>query len=433
METTLKKFRWFVLLALVFTALVTNVGWRSLAIASVTSSKIRVPARPMPGATLPPLPQFPNSVWTQKVPSSPQTSSTLQAQLEEYGAVSFRDYDFDQTTNYSYYPYLPLYLWAFDPPAYWASSTDHQWYLSCPYGCQILEAARPQMPRVTKYGNYNAPWCPGVCKDKQFSGTDSQVIVISPDGTSETDLAGAENLYLAIFSGGLPTASVYGGTSLQTALSNGFVPAGYGNATASGRMLAAGMILRSELTTKNGIQHALALGPPCVDTGANVFPATHSAGSACASGQGLPQGARLWLDLPDSTINGFGLDTGTTNVLLALSHYGGYVTDTLGGTISDPWTLAHSMLNPLTWTDRGLADPYPALAAHNGWPCLPYGQCYTFGKHEFAIPLSSVPSIAANLYVLDPCVTQKNCPLVSRRGSSPEKTMRGNALTENTP
>jgi hypothetical protein len=82
------------------------------------------------------------------------------------------------------------------------------------------------MPRVTKYGNYNAPWCPGVCKDKQFSGTDSQVIVISPDGTSETDLAGAENLYLAIFSGGLPTASVYGGTSLQTALSNGFVPAG---------------------------------------------------------------------------------------------------------------------------------------------------------------------------------------------------------------
>ncbi len=103
----------------------------------------------------------------------------------------------------------------------------------------------------------------------------------------------------------------------------------YYASTAGGIALTAGQVYISELQS-GLIHHALNITLPC-GNGTYVWPATQISGQ-CSGGSGVPLGSRVWWQLNHSQTISLGLSWDMTVVLFALHDYGGFYTDSGGGT-----------------------------------------------------------------------------------------------------
>ena len=145
------------------------------------------------------------------------------------------------------------------------------------------------------------------------------------------------------------------------------------------------------------IPHAIPLAISCV-SGISVYPASKASGVLCPSGQGLPEGARIRLNRTDAQIQALGLNKAVTGYLIALEHYGAFITDTTGGN-QNLFAQQYVSLHQDTWTAAGLPDPYPAVAQAYGWGRTIDGA----GNSYYVMPTSSIPtSMTQYLQVLDP-------------------------------
>ena len=138
-------------------------------------------------------------------------------------------------------------------------------------------------------------------------------------------------------------------------LGSGAVAANYGSM--------AGLIRAQELQAGK-IKHALSLNVPC--TTGDVYPAT-APGYLCKDA-GLPaenapaMGDRFQLKIRPRAIRKLGLPTWKTAIMIALSKYGAYATDTSG--VSDQWSLKFE--SPANYTAYGMQSPYVDMAKKLG-------------------------------------------------------------------
>jgi hypothetical protein len=156
--------------------------------------------------------------------------------------------------------------------------------------------------------------------------------------------------------------------------------------------------LRAEELEAGRIDHALAISVHC-DSGGFVYPASHS-GASCAS-QGLPNadappmGTRFQLAMTPAQIDALPVPSYRKTLLLAMSRYGMYVTDT-GGT----WGIIKE--SALVTTSFGLEDRWVDLAEAVGAP-------YWKPDQRYAINIRDGVDWARYLQVIDPCVAQRTC------------------------
>jgi hypothetical protein len=156
--------------------------------------------------------------------------------------------------------------------------------------------------------------------------------------------------------------------------------------------------LRAEELEAGTIDHALAISVHC-DSGGFVYPASHS-GASCAS-QGLPNadappmGTRFQLAMTPAQIDALPVPSYRKTLLLAMSRYGMYVTDT-GGT----WGIIKE--SALVTTSFGLEDRWVDLAEA-------VGAQYWTPDQRYAINIRDGVDWARYLQVIDPCVAQRTC------------------------
>jgi hypothetical protein len=381
---------------------------------------------------LPAFPTYSDSVWTQPLPSNPTVSTNSTAWLQYYLCQDcniFAPEDFDIVSDSpDHGRYFDYHL-----PYYWATTSDPAITVKCPPSggspsCTSVTAADPIfIPANAKYGSYPAPNC--IYNTNCPTSFDAHVAIFSPDGSSETDIEGGSGLYGDDYGSSL---TVSGGDSIQVNASNGFderVNSGngfIGGATASRRLLGAGVILPSEL--ESSINHAIPLASQCINGMIKfpVYPFNVSSPLCPRTGvtqPGLPTGVRLWLDMSDSAIeqeiSAEKLDSGTQAIFLALAHYGGFIVDTTGQTPGQGrngppmFALSYAMPSPYTWLDRGLSDPYGDLAKALTPRLQPVDDTVkTF--YQLNLAKFSATLLINNLKILDPCVTQQNCSPIKK-------------------
>jgi hypothetical protein len=176
---------------------------------------------------------------------------------------------------------------------------------------------------------------------------------------------------------------------------------GTGDATAASFADTMGRI-RAEEMAAGHIDHALFLTAFC-DSGTFVYPATQ-AGSSCANTSNAPpMGSRFQLTLSSAEIDGLAIPTWQKTILHAFAKYGAFMGDT-GGT----WTFETEGGD--MYTSMGASDRWLNFATANGWSYFGGDATYPpayIGDMRNA--LDSKGGWAANLRVIDPCVSQKTC------------------------
>jgi hypothetical protein len=222
---------------------------------------------------------------------------------------------------------------------------------------------------------------------------DAHLTVLNPANGLEYDYYEFPQGYTPT-AGGKLTVGASGVTNYQTGTGWGEVT------TAAGAALLGGLVTVDEFMSGT-IHHALAIAPAC-NNGFDVtpqmpavYPATSNASFNCpvSKGNGIPHGSRIWSDLTDAQVDALNLDKISSILLKALYHYGGFVTDTNGMVGLDVRNIMESPITAtgMTWWNQngGLAPGVPAI---NKQP---------------------VSFFTAHFHVLQPCVTQGNCPVPS--------------------
>lgn len=217
------------------------------------------------------------------------------------------------------------------------------------------------IPMNAKWQDWPLMNGPGPTRGK---GSDDHLVVISPDGKTETDLYEASQCFDG--AGGAGVCLVGSGAIVDIATSDGFSSGSV--ATATGWMVTQGLILPEELLS-GSIGHALAIEFPCHD-GKYVWPATATDGPAEAcpnTANVLTEGQRVFFTADDATIDSWNVPPVTRIVAKALAHYGAYYVDNQGyggatlmtvnefsfeppGIIPNLWPTVAAQLGPMPLT-----------------------------------------------------------------------------------
>jgi hypothetical protein len=170
--------------------------------------------------------------------------------------------------------------------------------------------------------------------------------------------------------------------------------------------LTAGLLRPAELASGQ-INHALVITVPCTDaTGRTVgftYPARAGWGQYCGQfwtedAPSAPMlGQRYQLDMTDAQIAASGAPGWERTIMTALEHYGAYIEDTNGSWHYEGMDILTQ--DPASWTDLGQADQWASVISGLG------GSNSTLH--------SSVPIPAADLQLVNTCVTQGTCPDLS--------------------
>jgi hypothetical protein len=388
---------------------------------------------------------FPSSpIWSSPVPSSPQllsNSATIIASVyPSSGAVSACDCE--EFRN------QPAGLNDNSHPVYFATNSDPVINISCSQS--TIEQCAPNafglpvsmnMPQYAKaaqaiYGEDDhfavVQPCPVdtlnqayACHEFDFYvAPTSHPTAIDPPGSNADGTGGSWSAGNTIGpSNELDMGDIY--TASGSAIGSG--ASGYVYATtAVNAAIGAGMVTPAELIGGAGaIHHAIFVGDLC-QSGSTVYPgnAWNSEGS-CTGGTGPPLGARIWSDVPCSTVSAWTAENNPEKaVLCALNQYGGFVGDSGGGTgnitgtgigftstvggeasyaysSGDQWTGLASYGWTSTNTTSG--DLQPRWYDNNNQQVMgTYPNQYTVWEPpDF--------SFAAHMHVLAPCVTQQTC------------------------
>lgn len=167
--------------------------------------------------------------------------------------------------------------------------------------------------------------------------------------------------------------------------------------------LTAGLLRPAELASGQ-IDHALVITVPCTNaTGRTVgytYPARAGWGQYCGQywsedAASAPMlGQRFQLDMTDAQIAASGAPAWEQTIMTALAHYGAYIEDTNGSWRYEGMDILTQA--PASWTDLGQADQWASVIGALG------GSNSTLH--------SSVPIPAADLQLVNTCVTQGTCP-----------------------
>jgi hypothetical protein len=181
-----------------------------------------------------------------------------------------------------------------------------------------------------------------------------------------------------------------------------------GSATAGGIALSIGQIYTSELSA-GGINHAIALIFPCGTTGW-VYPASQGTG-ACANGQGMPLGSRVWWKPTDDQTKAMSISHDMTTVLIALHHYGGFFIDNGDGSVNingegGGMSARMESQEPSWIYGNGRADS--ALAHAKSSPDWHHITGNGLNRYLLTVAGNSADFLD-NLKVIAPCVTQETC------------------------
>jgi hypothetical protein len=241
------------------------------------------------------------------------------------------------------------------------------------------------------------------------SGGDHHLAVVQPDGT-EIDLWGVAQPFpgndwndgdTIDYGAGNVCGDFYGGS--------GFVREG---ATVSGACLSAGLIRASELAA-GSIPHALFVTTACLAR-AYVYPASQPGDNVCTGGgPHVPNGAHVWLDLSDATIDGMPLQPWENTILHALHDYGAFVGDSGGGGRDHTDTLVQVMFeDDAQFEPFGATPPMSLLAQQLGWN--PVRIAPSSGQYGGAIRWTASDDWqpvdwSSHLHIVDPCYARGSC------------------------
>jgi hypothetical protein len=264
-------------------------------------------------------------------------------------------------------------------PTFYSSSGDPTFTVHCPDGwCPEIDGLTLAIPAAAT----------------PAEGTDHHMTVVDQSSNWEWDFWEAPG----------PDARApgqtldFGGGGRIDVVSGSGVGSG---ATASGFGNLAGVI-RAQEWIAGTIQHALFGSGYCCDGTTYVWPA-QQCDRACSS-VGLPDtnapimGMRVQLDYSDAEIAALNLPPWQQAIVVALAHYGFYWGDSGGS--SAGWGAA-GIESGQTYLSYGAADPAVAYAKSLGFPLV--------GNSQYRLDYSKGVDWT-RLRVLDPCVTQQNCP-----------------------
>ena len=240
---------------------------------------------------------------------------------------------------------------------------------------------------------------------RQAGGTDHHLAVLESNGL-EYDFWGVSSSPPYADGSTISTAgeahfSLSGGSGGGT----GYIAPGFavGAATAGGNALSIGQVYTSELAS-GVIKHALSLTFPC-GTSSWLYPSSQISG-VCGSGQGMPLGSRVWWQPSDAQTNGLSIARDMKTILIALHHYGGFYTDSFGGTTNGYGKGMGTRLENQEqyWVYGNGFDPALAYAQSAGWNHITGG----VDRYVLAVSGASI-DLLDNLKVVAPCVTQGIC------------------------
>jgi hypothetical protein len=321
-------------------------------------------------------PYGPGSIWNRRLPEKPRLyrdSDAIVARAED-GADG---------------PVIHTQEWngGYDVshPVVFASSSDPVVTAHCTTYCDNVKDYRLHIPP----------------KARPASGPDHHLAVIQPDGTEDDfwnvkthdgDWRNGETL---VYAGGTRCGNFYTGPGWAKDA-----------ATAGNACLAGGLVRAAELADGR-IDHALFLVIACTDPHAYVFPATNGGAHCTGPGPHVPNGARIWLDLPDSAIDGMRIAPWEKAILRAMHDYGGYVMD-VGG---DDRPHASGLINVMLEDDAqfeafGAPSPVATWAEHSGWRRVSVRGA---ARYIGADPWNPGVDWTKHLHIVDPCYAKGSC------------------------
>jgi len=198
-------------------------------------------------------------------------------------------------------------------------------------------------------------------------GSNAQMVVYQPSSATVWEFGHVRNI------SGQWQACTGGRTSTAT---DGVFPSPYG-VSASGLALLAGQLSVQELQSGQ-INHVIGLTLPQVN--GFTWPATQTSGSNAGS---PPMGLRLRLD-PTININGLGLNSTGLAIARAAQTYG-FIVWNSGSFVGVTGE------NPLSFTSRGLPDPYASLAISTALDNFPWDKLQALPQS--AAQTADVPAI----------------------------------------
>lgn len=239
-------------------------------------------------------------------------------------------------------------------------------------------------------------------KARPAAGPDHHLAVIQPDGTEDDfwELQSSGNDWQSgqtlTYQGGVQCGNFYNG------------PGWAKDAATAGNACLAGGLIRAAEVQSGTINHALFLVLSCTDPNAFVFPATNGGAHCTGAGPNVPNGARIWLDVPDATIAAMGLPAWQKAILTAMHDYGGYVMDVGGSNTTKATGLMNVMFEDnASYAAFGQSSPMDQFAQSNGWNPVSVGGATRY----IAQPDPWNPGInwAQHLHIVDPCYGQGTC------------------------
>ena len=350
-------------------------------------------------------PYSPTSPWNTRVSANPTIASYSDAAVNTM---------FQNGSSNSYFNIEEAGGYDYGHPVYFASANDPVVNLFCDQ-------------RVTGYFDCGAPDNGGVpktiripAKAQAASGQDSSMTIIQPDGTEIDFFATVHdhpqgwNNGDTVRAGNISNCgSIYTGPGFEA-----IGPSG----TAGGQCDQGGQVRANELVA-GSINHAIALQLACeVGSGGNtgVYPSVPSAlTQICTGGVGVPLGAHLWYDVPDSVTNANGsLQPFEKAILNAFHDYGGYFTDNgSGGAAAVGFGIEMDDINTSSYL-YGTGDAWAPLASQ-GWTraqgagsgALP--QALGLWRYQYNYENTWAPSgvsfSSAHWHWLAPCAAQRAC------------------------
>jgi hypothetical protein len=271
--------------------------------------------------------------------------------------------------------------WDFGHPVYFASASDPVVNVRCTgNGGACDNADNGGFPAQMHIPTAALRACPGYNGFGGASGyCDHHLAVVQPDAAGnvgagpEIDFWGAQNDGSGS-SGNWQNGDTIAGASVANcgtwSTSTGWYTQMAGPITAAGSCLGGGLLRADELAAGQ-INHALQLITPCQGNFNGLvsqFPAApgSTGGHFCTSNVGPILGAHLWLDYPDSYINGLNIQPWEKAILRALHDYGGYYVDNSNNVQTYGTGLALQAESGEAYSQFGSTDPFATLASE-GW------------------------------------------------------------------
>ncbi len=176
--------------------------------------------------------------------------------------------------------------------------------------------------------------------------------------------------------------------------------------------------IRPEELVAGKINHALSMVVPCTDNA--VYPATGTGAECSKSGlpasASIPMGAHFQLNMTRRAIRRLQLPRWKQTIVVALSTYGAYVSDTTG--VADQWGFEKTAGEG--YTSFGQADPWVEWARSLGVSSEDFN---SNGYEEYWFDMAAdVPW--QRLRIVGECAAYGNCPPVSRAAKLKKRAKR---------